>query len=80
LLNLNYKFRLKNKNKIPFSIKHKIYNYSNYYSGVKEYVAQYGAFSGVGVILFNFLVYLKANYRRIIPFKIQIPLKSKFKI
>jgi hypothetical protein len=30
---------------------------------------QYGAFSGVGVILFNFLMYLKANFRRIISFK-----------
>jgi hypothetical protein len=33
------------------------------------YVVQYG------VILFNFLVYLKANYRRISPFEIQITIK-----
>jgi hypothetical protein len=33
------------------------------------YVVDYGAFLEVGVTLFNFLVYLKANYWRIISFK-----------
>jgi hypothetical protein len=37
--------------------------------GVLVYAVYYGAFLGVGVILFNFLIYPKANYRRIIPFK-----------
>jgi hypothetical protein len=33
------------------------------------YIVYYGASSGVGVSRFNFLVYLKANYPRIILFK-----------
>jgi hypothetical protein len=57
-----------------------MYNSSDYFSGVMVYGVKYGAFSGVCFILFNFLVHLKANYRRIITFKIQIPLKAKFKI
>jgi hypothetical protein len=58
------------KNIIPISIKDKTYNSSDYFSVVMVYVVSYGAFLGVDVLLFNFLVYRKANYRRIISFKI----------
>jgi hypothetical protein len=40
----------------------------------------YGAFFGVGVVRFNFLVYLKANDWRVITFKITFKLPLKFKI
>jgi hypothetical protein len=39
------------------------------FRGVMVYVVKYGAFLGVDVILFNYFVYLKANYRFVTSFK-----------
>jgi hypothetical protein len=40
---------------------------------------QYEAFLGVGVFLFDSLVYLKANYQSVTPFQIQIQITTEIK-
>jgi hypothetical protein len=47
------------------------------FRGVMVYIVSYGAFLGVGV-LFNFLVYLKVKYRRVIRFRNKFKLPIQF--
>jgi hypothetical protein len=79
LLNINYKnvYFVKIKFQLTQNLKFTILVII--FHGVMVYVVEFGAFLGVGVVLCNFLVYLKANYRRAIPFKIKFKLPLKFK-